>query len=117
MSEPFRWKFITQDLLRMGQLGHRLFILRGDSYEGRYSLVTNFILESQEPHSFIPEDKASLDDSKMVGPRVRDFLQAAADAAWEIGIRPIQMDRESNELKATKYHLEDMRTLVLKEPK
>ena len=110
----FRWKVLTQDLLRFGLCGHRMYILRGDHASGRFSVVTNMILETQEENSFLPEDKATLDDGKMIGPDVRSFLQACADAAWEIGVRPAQMDSESNELKATKYHLEDMRALVAK---
>lgn len=112
---PFKWKIYTQDLLRYGVAGHRMFILRGES-NGRFSVVTNMIFETQEEGSFIAEDKATIDDSKHFCPDVRSFLQACADAAWEIDIRPAQIADHSSELKATKYHLEDMRRLVLDKP-
>lgn len=44
-----------------------------------------------------------------------DFLQALVDAAWDFGVRPKNAQDTGNELKATKYHLEDMRSLVFKE--
>lgn len=40
------------------------------------------------------------------------FLQAAMDAAWEVGLRPRGLDDHRSELTATKYHLEDMRLLA-----
>lgn len=43
---------------------------------------------------------------------VRGFLQAALEAAWEIGLRPKGFADSGNELKAVRYHLEDMRALA-----
>lgn len=43
---------------------------------------------------------------------VREFLQAMSDAAWEMGIKPKQIEDNRNELKAVKDHLEDMRFLA-----
>jgi len=40
------------------------------------------------------------------------LLQALVDAAWEQGIRPKGSEDTHGELKATKFHLEDMRTLA-----
>ena len=40
-----------------------------------------------------------------------DFLQAFMDAGWEEGIRPQGFEDHTNELKAVRYHLEDMRLL------
>lgn len=113
--EPFKWKVYTQELLRYGMAGHRMYIMRGEP-SGRFSVVTSLILETQDQDSFIAEDKATIDDGKHLGPDVRSFLQACADAAWEIGIRPAQLADHSSELKATKYHLEDMRRLALDTP-
>lgn len=42
----------------------------------------------------------------------RAFLQAMLDAAWELGLRPEGYENHTNELKAVRYHLEDMRTLA-----
>ena len=108
-----RWKFHVQDLLRFGLLGHRLYILHNDDpVSDRYSVVTNMTFESMEAGTFLSEDKSSLDDSRVGGYDVRSFLQAASDAAWEIGIKPKQLEDSRNELAATKYHLEDMRQLA-----
>ena len=41
------------------------------------------------------------------------LLQAFMDAAWEKGLRPKGYEDNEGELKATKYHLHDMRTLAL----
>jgi hypothetical protein len=44
----------------------------------------------------------------------REFLQSFADAIEKTGIRPTGKPVLENELTATKYHLEDMRTLVFR---
>lgn len=44
----------------------------------------------------------------------REFLQACCDAAWEAKIYPRQLADKTDELKATRTHLEDMRALVFK---
>ena len=43
-----------------------------------------------------------------------DPLQAFMDALWNFGYRPYNKENYANELTATKYHLEDMRSLVFK---
>lgn len=43
---------------------------------------------------------------------VTGFLQAAMDEAWRIGLRPAGFADTANELKATRYHLEDMRKIA-----
>lgn len=43
-----------------------------------------------------------------------DLLRAFINAAWEMGIKPTAYHLDNKELEATKYHLEDMRTLTLK---
>lgn len=48
---------------------------------------------------------------------VTGFLQAALDCAWEHGLRPRGFDDHTNELRATRTHLEDMRALVFKSDK
>lgn len=49
---------------------------------------------------------------QFAGDEGREFLQAFMDAAWEQGIRPVGLEDHTNELKATKFHLEDMRLLA-----
>lgn len=46
---------------------------------------------------------------------VFDFLQAAMNLAWQLGIRPAGATDGRAELAATRAHLEDMRRLVLHE--
>ena len=41
-----------------------------------------------------------------------DFLRAIMDTAWEAGLRPTGFADHTNELKATRFHLEDMRLLA-----
>lgn len=102
-----------QNLAMMGLAGHRMFVMR-ENHDGSGDVLHKITVQHHGPHENIPESEAFLDDSSMPGWRVRDFLQAMSDAAWELGIKPKQIEDNSNELKATKFHLEDMRTLVLK---
>ena len=107
------WRIFIEDLVRTGQLGHRMMVVR-ENFDGSAEVLQTSTLKHYEPHSFIPTEDAFLDDSRMPGVTVRAVLQAMSDAAWELGIKPKQIEDNSNELKATKYHLEDMRKLVLK---
>ncbi len=43
---------------------------------------------------------------------VENFLQAALEAAWALGMRPQGFKDRSDELTAVRYHLEDMRALA-----
>ena len=40
------------------------------------------------------------------------FLQAAMDAAWEAGLRPLGYEDTRQKVGALRYHLEDMRLLA-----
>ncbi len=105
------WRVHIHDLIRIGQLGRRLYVIR-ENFDGTSDLITQPVqLESFKQYSFIPEDKYFLSDEQS-GIDTRAFLQAMSDAAWEIGIKPKQIEDNSNELKATKFHLEDMRLLA-----
>lgn len=65
-----------------------------------------------------PEEAFALTDSwGDDGDVVRPFLQACMDAAWDIGIRPTQAQDQRDELKAVRYHLEDMRALAFDKSK
>lgn len=108
------WKAYVESLIRTGHAGHRLYIMRSEGHEGRFSLVTNMTFQTFDPFEAIPVDKATLDDSHMRGPGVAEFLQAMSDVAWEIGIKPKQLESHTDELKAVRYHLEDMRTMAMK---
>jgi len=41
-----------------------------------------------------------------------DFMRAFANAAWKMGIKPTEFKEDNSELKAVKYHLEDMREMM-----
>lgn len=45
---------------------------------------------------------------------VTNFLKAIVEAAWEAGIRPDSMKDRQGEIGAVRYHLEDMRALVMR---
>lgn len=62
----------------------------------------------------IPREEAFALSDAFGRRNVRSFLQAMMDAAWEIGLRPAQAKDQTDELKAVRYHLEDMRALALK---
>jgi hypothetical protein len=59
-------------------------------------------------------DEGSLVSTPTVGAEYgRDFLQAALDCAWQMGMRPTRWhDETPAEIKATRAHLQDLRVLV-----
>lgn len=106
------WKVFLEDLIRHGELGYRLYLSR-ESFDGRFDVVQPpLTLKTHEPNTFIAKEEALLDDSAYPNTNVRGVLQAMADAAWEIGIKPRQLEDSRNELKAMRNHLEDMRQLA-----
>lgn len=42
----------------------------------------------------------------------RDFLQAALNCAWELGLRPPGLEHTTETIAATARHLEDMRAIT-----
>ncbi len=48
---------------------------------------------------------------------VDEFLRAITTAGWQRGIRPEGFEDHTNELKAVRFHLEDMRKLAKVIPK
>lgn len=108
------WHVHLEPLVRFGHIGHRLYIMREEGFDGKFSVMTNATFKTREPNESVGYEDALIDDS--VGLRyldVRSFLQAMSDAAWEIGIKPKQVEGHTDELKAVRYHLEDMRKLAL----
>lgn len=108
------WKIHVENLLRWGLTGNRLYILRQHAFlDGRAALVHPFVATELEHGAFLNQDQATLDDSRMTTDSHNydtvGFLQVCADAAWEAGIYPRQLQDHSSELKAVRYHLEDMR--------
>jgi len=105
------WKVYLENLVNFGQLGYRMYVGKKNA-DGTSDFLFGPSIIHLEANHFIPQEKAFLDDSGPYRVDVRNFLQAMSDTAWEIGIKPKQIEDNSNELKATKYHLEDMRQLA-----
>lgn len=76
------------------------------------ALVLPLALKVIEPGA--PYDEPSLASEHF---DVNGFLQAALDCAWECGLRPKDFADSASELKATRYHLEDMRALAKVPPR
>lgn len=87
-----------------------LLILRDRFQGGSDSMdyVKGFELEKIDEGSYLA-DKPSLILPHGEG---TEFLQAMVNVAWGLGIKPTAMESDANELKATRYHLEDMRKLA-----
>lgn len=98
-------------------MGYRMFVIREGRPDQRgYAVLTTAILNAKDEFEAVDMEKECfLDDGRMDAMNrddVRGLLQAMSDAAWEVGIKPKQIEDNSNELKATKFHLEDMRQLA-----
>lgn len=106
-----RVRAYVEDLIRFGQAGHRLYVAV-ENLDGTNDIMQNPIYVKLPQHSIIQEKDALLDDAVSGHVPVRDFLQAMSDAAWEIGIKPKQLESHTNELKAVRDHVADMRMVV-----
>lgn len=62
------------------------------------------------PKPFLGTNRTQLEDN--LGFSVDQFLQAMLERAWERGLRPKKFEAVENEMKAVRYHLEDMRLLA-----
>jgi hypothetical protein len=58
-------------------------------------------------------NEPSIKISRVFG-KETNFLQALSDALAKCGYKPKAVEENEGELKATKYHLEDMRKIALK---
>lgn len=104
------WKVHVENLLRFGQAGYKLYAMRG-RHDGSYEVLYNPTIHSIVAGHTFDMSECLLND-EFPGLDVASFLQAMSDAAWDIGIKPKQLEDTLNELKATKLHLEDMRQLA-----
>lgn len=89
---------------------HRFSILRHSRHDGSTSAL---IMDSWSG----VHECTQLDDSYIMNIEPEDykaFMQSFLDEAWLIGLRPAHYQEDDKELKATRAHLEDMRTLVFK---
>lgn len=91
----------------------RLFIVHRS--QGKNARVRPLTLEVVDPGLLV--DAPTLDGTWESNFGVEGFMQAALDAAWEMGLRPTGFADHTNELKAVRYHLEDMRALAKVSPR
>lgn len=114
------WKIHLEPLIRFGLPGYRMYVTRQQTIGGdKFSIVRPpLTLQDRDANAFMVPEDALLDDSVhytgLAGSYhdVRGFLQAMSDAAWEIGIKPRGLEGHTDELRAVRYHLEDMRQLA-----
>lgn len=76
---------------------------------GEMAFMQTPTLEVTEEGEYVDPDKYGI---RLNGVERDDFLRAMANAAWDAGIKPTALEDHTNELKAVRYHLEDMRTLA-----
>lgn len=106
-----QWKFhvVREPWL----LQEKLYILFEDGLNDTLSVVAPLTVTEHKRGEAIL-DRPTFTNTGMDNNDFRGFLQAAMDAAWKIGLKPEGYEEASSELKATKFHLEDMRELALK---
>jgi len=85
-----------------------------ESHDASRAFLQPLVWKKFDPNTAIPSDEVFAIKDDFGAETVKNFLQAAMDAAWDIGLRPTQAQNQTDELKAVRYHLEDMRTLALK---
>lgn len=90
--------------------GLNLLLCTVDYQDRIVAVVKNLTFEGDvDPHGFI--------EPTLTGPPASDFLQAALDAAWKVGMRPKNWrDERPEQVNAMDAHLQDMRRLVFGGP-
>lgn len=107
-----KWSFFVDD--QPWNRHRRLFMVMSGPSVGQRSYVKPITVEAVDgglAYNTPTLQESSEDQADGVGD-VTGFLQAALDAAWELGMRPKAYADHTNELKAVRYHLEDMRALA-----
>lgn len=105
------WKFFLEDQPFVGR--SNLYI-RLDGSHGPASSDNPKFVVNLELKEFQPFDKAepALTGNYFGDDSAKEFLQAALDAAWDLGLRPSGFADHGRELSAVRDHLHDMRALV-----
>lgn len=102
------WKVHIETIFR--ERKKEVYIISEDpSGDIRTSVLPFVFKDTKSGPVYEPMEPALKANSEMVD----SMLQAIVDAAWEEGIKPRQIEDLGGELKATKYHLEDMRRMSL----
>ena len=104
-----KWKCRLDDVFG-GAYELRLYFL-GDG--GRRNAVEFVVKEVDQGVVMPPTVITTVEEMEDgVGTDIKGFLQAVTDCAFEQGIVPTQLPDYRGEMKATKYHLEDMRRVA-----
>lgn len=85
-------------------------VIRHETSSGIVSFVKPLTLEAHERLTIIEPVKVDA----LLGLDGKAFMQAALDDAWEYGLRPKGFADHTNEIKAMRDHLGDMRHLAFK---
>lgn len=104
MMLPGKWKFFA----RYDEMwpGATRLVMAFDEENGTRSIVTEMKMQT------ISLDQRFPDDTPIAADVATDFLRAALNAAWEIGMRPDGFNDTRESMAATNHHLQDMRALV-----
>jgi len=84
--------------------GIELAVWKGENF-------ARLVFEPFDRHSYVT-DPTIRDHGDFLRDGYGSFLQAALDAAWELGMRPAGFNDTRESMAATKAHLEDMRALA-----
>ena len=88
--------------------GTKLWIMEVRGDERRVAMPVDLVMTPMKD-SWLPEPTI-----QFRGDSATKFLQQLSDGLSEIGFKPVVVKDMTNELTAVRYHLEDMRTIVLK---
>ena len=97
----------------VGTDNHSMAVIRKE-YDGSRAFLQPFTYKTFPAYSAVAKEDAFCIAGEFGSDDVREFLQAMMDAAHDLGLTPTKAKDHTDELKAVRYHLEDMRTLVLK---
>lgn len=75
-----------------------------EAFDGRFSVAAPLVMSEQHPNDLV-------ETPTIRGRQGLQFLQAAIDHAWGIGLRPTGATMETAAMQA---HLQDLRALVFK---
>jgi len=106
-----RWRmFLETQPWRLGKSLH--IVLLDPQGQGRRFLATMEFIRPPAGETVKPALEQTFEQEADGLGDVDGFLQAALDAAWDAGMRPTGFADHTHELKAVRYHLEDMRVLT-----
>ena len=102
------WKVYIENQITWGSSRIHMARVRDD---GKVDVVQPLVLKTIKQGLLPIYDGGLLGEGKTQA-ECQEFLRAIMDAAWDIGIRPTKFADHTDELKAVRFHLEDMRLLA-----